>query len=184
MRIIWFYGNRSSFPNVGNINMTRHPSPFTKAMILVAAIAIPSLAAEGDRPRVRLGGISAGVGYSSGPAWYGRGYPYGLPFAYGYGYQPWWGFYDPFWYSPWIHSGLYRGFGQGPGMGEIKLNANKNASVYLDGAFAGMAGKLKSMWLEPGIYELQVTGTGGEDYRRKLYVLSGKTLQIKAGERR
>jgi hypothetical protein len=68
-------------------------------------------------------------------------------------------------------------------MGQIKLDAHKNASVYVDGAFAGPAGKLKSMWLEPGIYELQVVGTGGEEYKRKLYVLSGKTLNIRTGVR-
>jgi hypothetical protein len=154
--------------------MTR-PSQITKTLLLVAALALPAFA---DRPRVRLGGVSAGFGYASGPAWYGWG-----PYSSLYGYRPWWGLYDPFWSNPFVHSGLYRGFGQGPNMGEIKLSAAKDSSVYVDGAFAGLASKLKSMWLEPGIYELQVVGTGGEEYRRKLYVLSGKTLDIKTGAR-
>jgi hypothetical protein len=152
-------------------------------MILTGAVvSFPAFA--GDGPRVRLGGISAGVGYTSGPAWYGPyGYGYG-PWAYGPGfYRPWWGLYDPFWSSGFLHSGLYRGFSQGPNMGEIKLQASKDASVYLDGAFAGTAAKLKSIWLEPGIYELQVLTPGGEEYKRKLYVLSGKTLNIKTGTR-
>ena len=133
---------------------------------------VSALAGDNEKPRVRLGGITAGYGYASGPAWYG----YGPGF-----YRPWWGLYDPFWSSSFLHSGLYRGFAQGPNMGEIKLDAPKDASVYLDGGFAGTAGKLKSMWLEPGIYELQLQTPGGEEYRRKLYVLSGKTLRVKHG---
>jgi hypothetical protein len=156
------------------------PKRMTRIILLVAALTLPAFSANSDRPRVRLGGVSAGFGYWSGPAF--GPYAYG-PYPYLYGYRPWWGLYDPFWSNPWLHSGLYRGFAQGPGMGQIKLDANKDASVYVDGAFAGPAGKLKSMWLEPGIYELQVVSTGGEEYRRKVYVLSGKTLNIKTGVR-
>jgi hypothetical protein len=65
-------------------------------------------------------------------------------------------------------------------MGQIRLDAPKGATVYLDGALAGSAEKLRSMWLEPGIYELQVTGEDGDAYRKKVYVLSGKTLNIRA----
>jgi len=145
-----------------------------RSVALAGIVAsLPALAADSDRPRVRLGGVSGGFGYASGPAWYG---PYGPGF-----YRPWWGLYDPFWSSGFLHSGLYRGFAQGPNMGEIKLDAAKDASVYLDGAFAGTAAKLKSMWLEPGIYELQVSTPGGDEYKRKVYVLSGKTLNIKTG---
>lgn len=152
-----------------------------RTLLLVGVtVALPAFADE-DRPRIRLGGISAGYGHWSGPGWYGPGYG---PWAYvpGY-YRPWWGLYDPFWSSGYLHSGLYRGFAQGPNMGQIKLDAAKESSVYLDGAFAGTAAKLKSMWLEPGIYELQVVSTDGEEYKRKLYVLSGKTLNIKTGAR-
>jgi hypothetical protein len=164
--------NHRSILYVRNIDMTRLGT--IGCMLLFAAAAF---AGDDDKRRVRLGGISAGVGYMSGPAWYG-------PYGYGYGpgfYRPWWGFYDPFWSSPFLHSGLYRGFAQGPNMGEIKLEAAKDASVFLDGAFAGTAAKLKSIWLEPGIYELQVQTPGGDEYKRKLYVLSGKTLNIKTG---
>ena len=66
-------------------------------------------------------------------------------------------------------------------MGQIKLDAPKDASVYLDGAFAGSVQKLKSIWLEPGIYELQVAGVNGGEYRKKVYVLSGKTLESTDG---
>ena len=93
----------------------------------------------------------AGVSHYSGPGFY-------RPWGYGPGlYQPWWGLYDPFWSSSYLHPGLYqRVCLRVPNLGQIKLDAPKDASVYLDGGFAGSAQKLKSIWLEPGIYELQV----------------------------
>jgi hypothetical protein len=133
-------------------------------------------AAFADRPRVRLGGVVVGASYTSGPAWYGYG-----PWGYGPGfYRPWWGLYDPFWTSSYLHPVLYGGYYNGPNMGQIKLDAPKDASVYLDGAFAGMASKLKTISLEPGIYQLEVKGSSGGEYRKKVYVLSGKTLDIRA----
>jgi len=65
-------------------------------------------------------------------------------------------------------------------MGQLKLAAPKDASVYLDGAFAGSVQKLKSIWLEPGIYELKIAGVNGREFQKKVYVLSGKTLDIRA----
>jgi hypothetical protein len=65
-------------------------------------------------------------------------------------------------------------------MGEVKLNdAPKDAMVYLDGAYAGSVAKLKSMWLEPGIYQLEVRDDGGLAWEKKIYVLSGKTLDLR-----
>ena len=65
-------------------------------------------------------------------------------------------------------------------MGEIKLNdAPKEAMVYLDGAYAGHVAKLKSMWLEPGIYRLEVRDDAGAAWEKKVYVLSGKTLGLR-----
>jgi hypothetical protein len=145
--------------------------------LLVFALLLPAvLAADDDskpRRRVRLGGIAVGANYTSGPGWY----PYSY---YGPYWRPW-GLYDPYWYSPFISPGLYTGFTYGPNMGEIKLTASdKEASVYLDGAYAGTANKLKSIWLEPGAYNLEVRDTGGHSYTRRVYILSGKTLRINA----
>lgn len=113
----------------------------------------------------------AGVNYMSGG--------YG-PWGYGPYYRPWWGLYDPFWSSAFIHPGLYRGYGPGPNMGEIKLDAPRDASLYIDGAFAGTTQKLKSIWLEPGVYDLRVENPTGAKYRKKVYVLTGKTLKLHA----
>ena len=143
--------------------------------VLATGLPITSTWADDDsRTRVRLGGVVAGFNYSNGP-FYG-------PWGYGPGfYRPYWGMYDPFWTSSYLHPGLYRGFAYaGPEMGQIKLDAPKEASVYLDGAFAGTVQKLKSIWLEPGIYELQVSNPTGGEFKKKVYVLSGKTLNIRA----
>jgi hypothetical protein len=65
-------------------------------------------------------------------------------------------------------------------MGEVKIaSAPKEAMVYLDGAYAGAAGKLKSMWLEPGVYNLEIRDDAGASWSQKIYVLSGKTLPLK-----
>lgn len=143
---------------------------------LLAVGCLAAIAAVADRPRVRLGGVTVGAGYNSGPAWFGPS-----PWGYGPGfYRPWWGMYDPFWTSSFIHPALYGGFYNGPNMGQIRLEAPKDASVYLDGAFAGVAEKLKTIPLEPGIYELEVKGASGGEFRKKVYILSGKTLNIRA----
>jgi hypothetical protein len=145
-------------------------------VLFLALFAATSMAADNKPGRkVRLGGVMVNAGYSRGPAWY----PY-----YGYGGYPGWGrwaFYDPIFYSPFLHPGLYTGFGYGPNMGEVKLaGVDKEASVYLDGGYAGPASKLKSMWLEPGVYNLEVRSTACDKFERRIYVLTGKTLQVRA----
>jgi hypothetical protein len=145
-------------------------------VILVLALA-GMLGAAGDVKvssprRVRLGGVVVSAGYShfSGP--------YDL-FYYSPCYFPF--FYDWAWYSPFFHPGFYDGFVQGPGKGEIKLRtALDKAEVYLDAAYAGYASDLKSFWLAPGAYNLEVRADNREPYARRIYVLSGKVLRIEA----
>jgi hypothetical protein len=147
------------------------------SLLSLALLSAGAITADNDKPgrRVRLGGVVVNAGYSSGPGWY----PY-----YGFGgYPGWsrWSFYDPIFYSPYLHPGLYSGFGYGPSMGEVKLDGvDKNASVYLDDGYAGPVSKLKSMWLEPGVYKLEVRDTAGQRFERRIYVLTGKTLQVHA----
>jgi hypothetical protein len=84
------------------------------------------------------------------------------------------------WYSGWAHPGYWSGYVQGPGMGEVKLpKLSGEAMVYLDGAYAGQAAKLRSMWLEPGRYELELKDESGRAWQRRIYVLSGKTLELR-----
>ncbi|HEU0140020.1 MAG TPA: PEGA domain-containing protein [Bryobacteraceae bacterium] len=124
--------------------------------------------------RIRLGGINVSAGYShhSGywrPYWYPYGDPWYSPFSYGF-------------YSPFYHPGHYYGFRQQDGMGEVKLRSvDEDASVYLDGAYAGTAKDLKSMWLEPGAYNLEIRSDGTQQFSKRIYVLSGKTLRLDTG---
>jgi hypothetical protein len=131
--------------------------------------------------RIRLGGFSFGAGYSR----YSGYYPYYSYYPYSF-YRPW--LYDPFYYSfygayppLWYHPGWYTGFAQRPGMGEIKLLSNlKDADVYIDDGLAGKAKDLKTLWLEPGAYNLKVQAEDYEPFTMRIYILSGKFLKIDA----
>ncbi len=134
---------------------------------------------EARGTRVRLGGISAGAGYS-----HFSGYPYfGAPYrAWPYG----WGAWDPFfypsygWLGGFVDPGYYRGYRRGPDTGHVRLSTEaKEGLVYLDGGYAGVAKDLKSIWLRPGAYNLEVR-TDHESFSQRIYVLSGKTLRIDA----
>lgn len=141
-----------------------------------------------SKRHVRLGGIMVGASYT-----HFSGYPYGGYYPYGYyspfwGYGPYWGGYSPFWYAPmfgpWIYPGAYNGFAYAPGMGELKLpTRSKTATVFIDGAFAGTADKLKHFWLEPGAYNIEVKDTNQPAIKERVYVLSGKTIALQAGKR-
>lgn len=127
-----------------------------RRILAVAALLLITGTSAGAAPGVRLG----------------RGYPWG-PYPMGY-----WG--SPFgYYGSFFHPGYYGGFPQGPDMGEIQIKgASKDAMVFVDGAYAGDVRKLKSFWLEPGVYQLEVRD-GTRKFERKVYVLSGKTLDLK-----
>jgi hypothetical protein len=138
--------------------------------------------AEKRKFRLRLGGVSVGAGYShfSGPHYY----PYAYPFGYApYGLYPGDWVAASFWYPvaspyPYYAPDTFR---YGNGRGEIRLAADpKEAKVYIDGGYAGTADKLKTLWLDPGAYDLTVSSAGREDFHQRLYVLSGKTLKISA----
>ena len=140
-------------------------------------------------PRVRLGGIMVNAGYTR---WSGWGPGYWGPWGPAYGFSPWYGFrgsmfaMGPGWWDPWFYGGgFYPGFITGypwaADKGEVKLAAtDKTAQVYIDGAFAGNVGKLKSMWLDPGAYQLEIraAGTDSPQFQKKIYVLSGKSLKL------
>ena len=132
--------------------------------------------------RWHLGTITVGAAYThfSGPLFFSPFwsygfypgtpfylYPYGV-YAYPLGYGP------GFWYPP-------EYFGYNAGKGNIRLSANvKNAQVQLNGAYAGAMKDLKSFWLEPGAYDLELTAPDRAPFQKRIYVLSGKTLKIQA----
>ena len=78
-----------------------------------------------------------------------------------------------------VGAGLYAGFMQQPNVGQVKLESvDKDASVYVDGAYAGSKQKLKSFWLAPGVYHPELRDDGQRSFRQRVYVLSGKELTI------
>lgn len=96
-----------------------------------------------------------------------------------YVYRPWgwgwgWGWHDPYWsYGPYPPAYYH------PDQGEVKLDTKaKNAEVFVDGAFAGTAGKLKTMWLQQGPHSVEIREPGGEHFAQQIYVMSGKTTHI------
>lgn len=132
-------------------------------------------------PRIRFGGFTFGAGYSR---FSGR-FPFYPFYPYSY-YAPW--YYDNFYpyyygaYSPlWYHSGWYTGFARGPYMGEVKLRSNiQDAEVFLNDGFAGKIKDLKTVWLDPGVYDLKIQADSYAPYTVRIYVLSGKTLKVDA----
>jgi hypothetical protein len=144
-------------------------------LLLLAAAGSWALAGQAGSvrtsPPVRMhwGGVMVSGGYLRGYAWYPGPW----------GYSPY-SYYDPMLWTPFYHAGYYTGFAYGPGLGNVKLQAGgKTATVYVDGALAGRREQLKDMWLEPGVYYLEVRD-GPRRLTQKIYVLSGKTLRITA----
>jgi hypothetical protein len=85
--------------------------------------------------------------------------------------------YAPGWYYP----AYAIGFARQPGMGEIRLQCGvQDADVYLNDGFAGKAKDLKTMWLEPGAYDLKVEAESYSPFKMRIYVLSNKTVKIDA----
>ena len=126
------------------------------ALLLAAGSLFPAWAA------VRLGGISVGAGYAYGFGPYWAGYPLGF-------YGPW--FLDPF-YSPVILVAQ-------PDKGQVSLQTRyKDADVYLDDGYAGTTSTLKKFWLAPGVYQLEVRPKGQAPQKKRIYVLTGKTLKV------
>jgi hypothetical protein len=131
------------------------------------------------RTHVRLGTVAAGASYTrfSDNVFVSPFWGYGF-YPYYFGYAPF--FYDPF-YSSYFFAPYAAGFAYGPEKGEVRLDAKPgSASVYLNDAYAGTAGKLKHMWLEPGAYDLTVAAADGSEFHQRIYVLSGKSLKIHA----
>ena len=119
-------------------------------------------------PKIRVAGFAVGGGYSHFGA---LGYPgFGFPYYSAFGYAPF-GFFGDFWLDP--PAAYYQA-----SLGELKLKTlDKNASIFLDGGFAGNAGQLKSMWIEPGTHEVRVT-EGNRSFEERIYVLTGRSLTL------
>ena len=124
-----------------------------KKMLLIASAALMLLPlTAAARGRI---GVFVGSGFA----------PMGW---YGYGYGP---YYRPY--------GAYYGV---PNAGQVKLDTHvKDAQVFVDGAYAGTAGKLKTMWMRPGTYTIEMRAPGLPQFAEKIYVVAGKTVHVEPG---
>jgi hypothetical protein len=124
-----------------------------KKMLLIASAALMLLPLT----------AAARVAVFVGPGFAPMGY-------YGYGYGP---FYRPYGY------GGYYGV---PNAGQVKLDTKvKDAQVFVDGAYAGTSGKLKTMWMRPGTYNIELRAPGQAQFAEKIYVVAGKTVHVEPG---
>ncbi len=94
-----------------------------------------------------------------GPGWYDPYYPWGPPYPYGYASVP--------------------------STGDVKLATDmKDASVYVDGGYAGRAGKLKKFPLPPGTHNIELRDSEGHTFFHKtVQVIAGRTIKLEAGYR-
>jgi len=92
-------------------------------------------------------------------------------------------FYGYHWYGyPWY--GRYSGPSYVvpvPQTGEVKLETHmKDALVYVDGGYAGTAGKLKHFDLRPGNHDIELRDSSGETlFRERVNVILDKTTDVK-----
>jgi hypothetical protein len=90
------------------------------------------------------------------------------------------------WYSPYFGPyGVYVPYwgyeGIGAGTAELKLKTNiKTAEVFINGAYAGKAANLKTMWLRPDAYTLEIRAPGYASFSERVYLVAGKTMKIDA----
>ncbi|MBY0503864.1 MAG: hypothetical protein K2X03_08135 [Bryobacteraceae bacterium] len=63
--------------------------------------------------------------------------------------------------------------------GQLKFdNTDKDAQVYLDGAFAGTVRGLNSSWLREGQHDVELRSHGDRLHER-IYVVAGKTAHVR-----
>jgi hypothetical protein len=121
------------------------------AMILLALAIFVPVASA--RPRVFIGGYF-------GPGFYGPAY---------------YGWYGPAYVAPY-------GVWQAPYEGKVKIETKmKDASVYVDGGYAGTVGQLKTFPLRPGTHNIELRDPSGQTIlQEKIDVLAGKTTKLAA----
>jgi hypothetical protein len=87
-------------------------------------------------------------------------------------------YYGPAWYGPrWVAP---YGYARGPVTGSVKIDTRmKDASVFVDGGFAGTVGQLKTFHLRPGSHDIELrTRNGNTFYQERVEVIPDKTLKI------
>lgn len=127
--------------------------------LLIALVALLTLAPLAPKAAAQRGQVVV----------VGRGFYGG-----GWGWGPGWG-YGPRWYGGYWAPGYY-----GRPAGTVKIETKiKGQSIFVDGGYAGLTGKLKKFQLRPGEHTIAVKDTDGREvYRQRIEVLLGKTTKI------
>jgi PEGA domain len=83
------------------------------------------------------------------------------------------------WYGPAYGPYPYGPYAVAPNAGQVKIETKvKDAQVFVNGSYAGTAGKLKTMWLRPGTYTIELRAPGLPRYAEKIYVVGGKKIVL------
>lgn len=91
----------------------------------------------------------------------------------GYGYGPYWNTGPYYRTYPIAQRSL---------TGSIKFDTHdKTANVYVNHAFAGTIGDIKTLHLRPGTYDIEVTQAGRTSFHEKVYVAADHTLKLHPG---
>ena len=132
--------------------MTRYWKYPAMALLALASLAT-FVPAASARPVVFVRGYF-------GPAYYGPAY---------------YGWYGPGWVAPYA---VY----PAPNAGKVKIETKmKDASVYVDGGYAGTVGQLKTFTLHTGTHNIEVRDPAGQTIlQEKIDVLAGKTTKLSA----
>ena len=89
--------------------------------------------------------------------------------------------YGGIWYNPffWGPYEFYDGYYYAPTTGAVKFDTSvKDAEVFVNDAYAGTVGKVKTLHLRPGSYNIELRGPARMRYAERIYVLPGKTLHL------
>jgi hypothetical protein len=139
-------------------------SRFSKLLItgFLAAATFAPIASARPPGVVFRGGFGGGF---YGPGYYGPGF----------------GWYGPYWGGPYVYGGY--GYRTAPNTGSVKIETKaKSASVYVDGAFAGTVGDLKTFHLKTGEHDIELRAPDGHSYyQERVNVLPGRTLKLTPG---
>lgn len=141
-----------------------------RLMVVAATLLILTVAAQAGT-RVRLGSVSVGAEYAhySGNYWVDP-----------YWYAPYWGpyaFYSPL-FVP-FYAPAYYPSPREENMGQVRLSTGeKDAAIFIDGAYAGLAKDLRTIWLTPHAYDFELRPIGATPVHQRVYVLSGKTVKV------
>ena len=123
--------------------------------VFIALVALVSLAPAAPMAMAQRRVVVVGGGFYGG--WYGPGW------------------YGPGWYGPRYYGPYY-----GPVAGNVKIVTQaKGNSIYVDGGYAGLTGKLKKFALRPGTHEIALRDSDGRTfYQERVQVLMGKTIEV------